>query len=428
MAERTRLHRRLAGMLRKRLHEARLGELDDPRDERGQRWKLPTLLHAALLGLCAGCRSLGEVEQLTSRLSAAVRRWFGIGRRVPDTTLRDLLCQLRPAALRAHLHAVVRAAVRRKALSDSALPFGVVSLDGKGTALPSCDDFYAQRQSQSEGALVGVVRTVTSVLVSHPARPCLDVLPIPAATNEMGIFETALHALWQVYGGTDLFRLVSYDAGACSLDNASLVRQLGLHYLFGLTAAQPTLHGEAQRLLGTLGAEQAVAQSEDSSRTERVVRRLHLTEEMSGFGGWEHLRTVLRVESETFAVAGRRTAYEERYFLASLPLSRLSPAHWLLLVRLHWGVETAHQILDVAFAEDDHPWIESVPRAAVVVAILRRIAYDLLTLFRSVTQRAETNRQLPWRSLMRDLYIALVAATAQELAGLRRHLIPPVPD
>ena len=165
-----------------------------------------TLVHAALVGLCAGCRSLAEVEQLTSDISPAMRRWLGIGRRVPDTTLRELLCRLRPAALRPHLHAVIRAAIRRKALSERLLPFGVVSLDGKGTALPSCDDFYAQRQSQSETRLVGVVRTVQSVLVSHPARPCLDVLPIPASTHSMGIFETALRALWKAYGGSDLFR------------------------------------------------------------------------------------------------------------------------------------------------------------------------------------------------------------------------------
>lgn len=206
MAQRARLHRRIAGMLHKRLHEARFDELQDPRDSRGQRWRLTALLHAALVGLCAGCRSVADVEQLTDDMSAAMRSWLGIERRAADTTLRELLCKLTPAALRPCLHAVVRAAHRRKALASCALPFGVVSLDGKATALPSCDDFYAQRQSQSETTLVGVVRTITSVLVTHPARPCLDVLPVPASTNEMGIFETALRALWEVYGGSDLFR------------------------------------------------------------------------------------------------------------------------------------------------------------------------------------------------------------------------------
>ena len=51
-----------------------------------------------------------------------------------------------------------------------------------------------------------------------------------------------------------------------------------------------------------------------------------------------------------------------------------------------------------------------------------------IALFRSVTQRADRNRQRPWRSLMRQIYLALVAATATQLAGIRRHLIPPVPD
>ena len=74
------------------------------------------------------------VEDLTGSWSRSIRRWLGIGRRVPDTTLRDLLCQLSPRALRPHLHALIRAAFRRKALTHDGLPFGVVSRDGNGTA------------------------------------------------------------------------------------------------------------------------------------------------------------------------------------------------------------------------------------------------------------------------------------------------------
>ena len=72
---------------------------------------------------------------------------------------------------------------------------------------------------------------------------------------------------------------------------------------------------------------------------------------------------------------------EERYFIASLPSSRLSPEQWLLVVRRHWGVETAHQALDVSFKEDKRPIILENPRATVVVAMLRRIASTLLTTF-----------------------------------------------
>jgi hypothetical protein len=58
-----------------------------------------------------------------------------------------------------------------------------------------------------------------------------------------------------------------------------------------------------------------------------------------------------------------------------------------------------------------------------LVAILRRIAYTLLSLFRSVTQRSEERRQVPWKRLMRDMLFALVTTTGQQLQGLRRHNI-----
>jgi hypothetical protein len=400
-------------MLKKRLAEARLDEVPDPRDRRGRRWPLGTLLRSAVVGLVSGAQGLGDVERTTAELTPAVRRQLGIRRRVPDTTLRDALCKLRPYELRPNLHQVVRAAHRRKALSVAqGLPFGMVSLDGKGTAVPSADDFYAQRQTSSDSAaLTGVVRTVTATLTSHPARPCIDVATIPARTNEMGAFESALRGLVEAYDGIDLFRLVSYDAGACSLDNAGLVRQLGLHYLFGLKSSQPALWREANLVLGSLGPEQAAATTEDVEYDCRIVRRVYLTPVIEGFGDWTHLRTVLRVECVMLDPRGAVRSTDNRYFLSSLPPSRLSAAQWLLAARRHWGVETTHQILDVTFHEDDHPWIESNPRATAVVFVLRRIAYTLLALWRFVTLRADEQPTRSWRAILSDVCLALLTAT-----------------
>jgi hypothetical protein len=62
----------------------------------------------------------------------------------------------------------------------------------------------------------------------------------------MGYFNQALMNLVTAYKGIDLFRMVSYDAGACSAENAKLARSQGVHYLFGLKGNQPTLLAEAQ--------------------------------------------------------------------------------------------------------------------------------------------------------------------------------------
>ena len=415
-------------MIVKRLGEARLDDIGDPRDPRGRRWSLPALLSGALVGLAAGCRSLKAVEELTDELTVAVRRKLGISRRIPDTTLRDTLTMLVPDDLRPALHASVRAARRRKALDPDGLPFGVVALDGKDTVVPACDDFFAQRQTAGDDApLAGAVRTVTATLVSVGARPVIDVTSIPASTNEMGVFERALDALMATYSRGDLFRLVTYDAGACSKDNAEAVRKHGLHYLFGLKASQPTLYSEAELWLGARQPEQAEATTSDIDGAETVVRRLYIGDATAAPEGWDHLRTVLRVEMETLDAHGRRTKHDNRYFISSLPRSRLTDDQWLLLVRRHWGVETSHQILDVAFEEDDHPWIEQNPRATVVVMVLRRIAYTLLALWRGVTLRSDEQRHRPWRKVMRGIELAVIQATAEQLAGLRRHRLPPAP-
>ena len=422
----TRLKRRLVGALTKRLREARLDEVEDPRDRRGRRWQLQTLLGSALLGLVAGCRSLLQVEALTEDLSPATRQRFGLARRLPDTTLHNLLWRLQPQQVLPVLHRVVRAAHRRRALCPDELPFGVVSLDGKSTAVPACDDYYAQRQSQHQGQCLGLVRTISAVLVSSPAHPYLHVTPVPASTNEMGIFQRAFDELMSVYSRADLFRVVTYDAGACSKDNAQHVRAHGLHYIFGLKGTQPTLLDEAQRLLAQRTAQQCDAQSEDLDHGT-VTRRIWLSDIGSGYDGWESLRTVVRVHTETRDAAGKVIKCEARYFISSLPLRRLSPSQWLLLIRRHWRVETAHQILDTAFAEDHHPWVVACPRATVVVGILRRIAYTLLSLFRSVTQRSAEARAVAWQQLFRHVSNTLVAATAEQLHGLRRHRLPPLP-
>ena len=88
--------------------------------------------------------------------------------------------------------------------------------------------------------------------------------------------------------------------------------------------------------------------SEDVVGANLVTRRAYITEQMVDFGGWSHLRTVLRIESETRTRdGGERVAHENRYFLCSLPRVSLADTQWLRVVRLHWGVENnCHNTFD----------------------------------------------------------------------------------
>lgn len=411
------LTRRLVGALSKGLGRLSLGKVNDPRPPSRVRHSLPRMVRTVMVGLVTGAKSLADTETISSRLSAPIRQQLSLRGRISDTTLRDLLVALEPSSLRPCLYAQVRAAHRQKAIVPVDLPWGVVSMDGKATAIAAWDDQFAQKQVQG-GTARGLVRTVTSVLVTSRAKVCLDACPIPSATNEDGHFATALDELVGAYAGLDLFRMVTYDSGACSRTNAAAVRRHHLHYLFRLDAKQPSLFEEAQRVLGSLENQEACASTEE--RTGRGIERRYVfvSKEMAGFHDWDHLATVILVR-RVISTAHGDSVPDDRYYISSLASDRLTAAQWLRLARLRWAVENeGHHTLDTAFKEDDHPWIVADPRGMLAVLLLRRMAYNIVALFRAVTQRSEDNRRTPWASLLSQFMHALITASSEQVRGL----------
>jgi hypothetical protein len=99
----------------------------------------------------------------------------------------------------------------------------------------------------------GLVRTVTAALVSAAGRPCIDAIPIPAATNEMGHFQAAFASLLEAH--PSLFDVVTYDAGALSDANATAVVDAGKDYVFRLRGEQRYMFELAEELLDPADAD-----------------------------------------------------------------------------------------------------------------------------------------------------------------------------
>ncbi len=427
MAEDRKRTRRIAGVINARLPEVGLKQVSDPRDARGIRWDLVPILTAPLVAMAAGLKSFAEAENLTAEMSRAMRRKLGIRRRVPDTTMRNTIVKMNPEEFRESIRRQTKAAHKRKALMPDGFPFGVLAMDGKYSVIDAWDEEYSQRRSDEDGVTdQGIVRTFNCSLVSSHAKVCIDASPIPSRTNEMGQFKQVIDELVEAYHRTKLFWMVSTDAGSCSEENGRHVRSKGLHYIFGLKGSQPTLQTEARAHLAGRRPEECDAKTVDIRGRYEVTRRLYMTTEMAGFLDWTHLQTTLRVESEKVDIeTGEVVEQDEddvnRYFISSLEGDGLTPSQWLKLVRMHWGVENnCHNTWDTAFEEDDRRWITADPKGAMNVMLLRRIAYNMLALFRSVTQRSEENRMTPWKNILRWVYNTMIAASEADLSGLRK--------
>lgn len=407
--------RRHAGAVAQGIRRLDFGLIDDPRASCST--PLHTLLTTIMLGLVAGKRSLAETERLTEQLSPTMRVVFGILRRVPDTTMRDLVVHLDPHDLRRVLHDQTRDALRRKQLRPDGLPCGVVSIDGKHTRTPLPDSVFAQRQGDKH-----ILRTLTCALTSARAVTCIDAVPIEGRLGEVSAFGDAFLGLDEAYGHTQLFEFVTTDAGINSLANATLVNAKGYGYVFAIKEDQPTLLAEAERLLHHLDGREALAETVDSlSNREQVRRRVWVTDEIAGYHEWDHLRMAVRVQSETL-VDGTVVTTSNRYYVTNATRGRFTGEQWLRVIRGHWGVENdCHCTLDRFFREDDHPWLKDA-RGMLVVMLLRRLVLNMLLLYKKVSRRADG---LTWSATFDWICTTLVAATAAAVEGARWLTIPP---
>ncbi len=403
----------------------------DGRSPRGQTWKDPKpLFKVVLLGILAGCKGLGELEELIEEMPKSMRKLLGIPRKISDTTLRDFLVKVDPVKLQAVLSVVGYDAYRRKALrqrDDIDLPFSVLSMDGKYPSISDTGSYEYLQVHHTDGEPThGLVRTVTSCLITAVGRPILGAVPIPGSTNEQGWFQKAFGEMVRMYGS--LFRVVMYDAGAASRGNADAVIAAGKHYVFLIADPRWQMYQHIDQLLADKAP--AFVDEEVVSETKRIVRKLTLMsvhETNKNIVLWKHTRTLFRIDYEVYE-HGELVSTETRYSVSSLDADELhAPRQWLELHVLRWGVETAHGILDTAFEEDNRPWIRKDAQGNLVIQILRRVAYTLMTLYKHVTLRNEEESRQPWRKQLEWVKEMLKWSNPEEVMNLRprRFAVPP---
>jgi len=394
-------------------------DVPEPRRRRGRRWSAGTLLTTAVLSLMLLARSLRAAERLSRDLADA-RRVRGLRRRLPDSTLGDFVARLAPAPLRRHLHAHILAEHRRKALEPTVLPLRAIAVDGKNLAtLRQCVNRDCQRQDTPGQPTAWLYRVVNATLISATAAVCIDQRPIPAATNDAGVFRAFYAELTRTYGRAGLFELVSTDAGFTTEANARLIDADGRAYWMALKGNQPELLAEARRaLLPRSYREAPEAQTHwelDSSRGW-IKRELWRTGPVAPWSKWTHLRQVVlvRVWQAAGCQTGKAPVYgppqilEERWHVTNLPRGRLNGEQLLALDRAHWRIENnLHGTLDIQWQEDHGRWVRR-GRGLPVSGLLRLLAYNLLELLRAVHLRSAEARAAAWTQLRDWVRDALV--------------------
>lgn len=123
----------------------------------------------------------------------------------------------------------------------------------------------------------------------------------------------------------------------------------------------------------------------------RIERReIYVTEDIDWLpqkGRWQNLKSIVMVISERL-LQGQPPSVEKRYYISSLSACALKIAH---AIRKHWGIESTHWILDVAFREDEQN--ADAGNIAENMSLVRRIALNLLKQEKSAKCGIEIKRQ-----------------------------------
>jgi len=333
------------------------GRVRDPREPAKVRYPLREVLFLVTCASVAGCDDYDEIADWGEVNLPFLRRYSEYFFGVPgEDWLRTLVNRIDPELFEACF--MSWAASLRPDAAD------LIALDGKSL-----------RRSGDSATAQPPLHLVSAWASSQ--QLVLAQEPVEAKENECAAILAILKRL-TVKGA-----LVTIDAIATNPEIAKAVTDAGGDYLLALKGNQPTLHAEVEAYFAQAPeSEIETVQTIDKdhgrieTRTTSLSRNVGwlLSEDRRRYPGHPRfptlgslVRTVTRTERK-----GKITE-QTRYFISSAPLT---PELAAQAVRAHWGIESFHWVLDVAFRED----LSRLRRGhgARNMALVRRFAFNIV--------------------------------------------------
>jgi predicted transposase YbfD/YdcC len=331
--------------------------IHDPRDRRGRRHTLASVLAVSAAAVLTGARSVAAIAEWATDAPGPVLTALGVRRdpltrrcQVPsEATIRRVLARVDGDRLDRAIGAW---------LADRLRPPGprhrrAVAVDGK-----------TLRGSTHQGHQVHLLAAL-----DHHDGAVLAQREVGAATNEIAEFQPLLD-------GLDLAgALVTADAMHTQRDHAAFLVDRGADYLLVVKANQPTLRAQ---LAGLPWRQIPVMDRTRDHGHGRVEVRTLKVAAVAGLC-FPHAAQAIQVSRRVRALGSRRWRTVTVYAVTSLALGTASPAQLAGWLRGHWRIENRlHWVRDVTFGEDASTARSgSLPR---VMASLRNLAVGALRL------------------------------------------------
>jgi predicted transposase YbfD/YdcC len=335
-----------------------LSAVPDPRDPRGVRYPLTSLLAVAVCAVLAGAATFAAMADWAADLDPAAWARLGFTGPVPvATTVWRLLVRTDADVLSAVLTGWLRS--RATIVEHTVAAAGrrsrmVIAVDGKvlrGARLPEGRQVH----------LLSAYDTTTGLVLAQ--------VPIEAKSNEIPAFTPLLDRVAAQLGSLRGTVIVA-DALHAQTNHARDVAARGAHLYVAVKANQPTLHSQLKTLpwaqvpVGHRHRDAGHGRCE--TRTVKAV-----TVRTPGGLGFPHAEQAVRI-TRTRTVK-TKTTRETAYLVVSLPAEHAQPDDLQDWARREWHIENRlHWVRDVTLREDAHQ--ARTGNGPAVAAVLRNTA------------------------------------------------------
>lgn len=380
--------------------------VEEPRDIRGRKHPLKTVLTVAVLGSMCGADSADSMHIWALREREWLEEFVAFPSGVPsqDTILR-VLAAVDPMGLRlAYLRWV------KAVLGPNVARGAQVAIDGK-TLRRSGGGRGQDKPVHMVSALVSGLNLVIG------QRSCDE------KSNEI----TAIPKLLELLSLREA--LVSIDAMGCQVAIAEKILSRQADYLLALKGNQGLLHEQVRTAFAAIdaGPPRAVdaaqplkaskAASFDSGHGRHEERVVCMVSRASNEGEferwlpascrWPGLEAIICIREKRENATTGGVSSEQRFFITSKDMSAEDA---LAAIRAHWAIENGlHWVLDVCFAEDQSR--VRTENAGENLAVIRHLAHALLRRHTADSVSVAKRRELcmMWRS-----YLEFVLGSACE--------------
>jgi predicted transposase YbfD/YdcC len=313
-----------------------LAAVPDPRDPRGMRYPLVSLLAVAVCAVLAGACTFAAITDWVRDLDRPAWARLGFTDRVPAaTTVWRLLVRIDAGILQAVLTRWLRARATPVVVAGRRW-WLVIAVDGK-----------VERGARlADGRQVHLLSAYDT-----NAGMVLAQVQIAAKSNEIPAFTPLLDRVAEQLGSLHGVLVVA-DALHAQAGHAEAVAARGGHLMVAVKANQPTLFAQLKALSwAQVPAGDRRSEVGHGRKETRTVKAL--TVQTPGGIAFPHAEQAVRI-TRTRTIKGK-TSREMAYLVVSLPAEHASPADLGTWTRSEWHIENrVHYIRDVTLREDAH--------------------------------------------------------------------------